>query len=415
MTATAPVTTLTTTPATSPGATTVARPPAGAGPSRLLGMDAARGVAVLGMMAVHSLYDTTPDGAPTTMYMVTAGRSAAIFAVLAGVGIAFTTGRRRVRWGGEGRSAAASLTARAAVVGALGLALGWGSAEVAANILPYYALMFLLAIPLVFLPTRALAGVATVLAAGMPVLSQWVRPGLPTPSLENPTVAQLVTDPLGLLSELALTGYYPALPWLTYLAVGIAVGRLRLTETRVAARLAAGGAALAVVATLVSRWVMGPLGGDAAVAAVTPPDLLASAPTVRDFVAVYPEGATPTTTWWWLGTDAPHSGTPLDLAQTIGSALAVLGVMLLLGRLANPLVQGVLRPLAAAGSLTLTVYTLHVVFLNSPLDTFDALPGYLVQVVVAALGALAWRRAVGRGPLESLVRVVARAAGRAAA
>jgi uncharacterized membrane protein YeiB len=55
------------------------------------------------------------------------------------------------------------------------------------------------------------------------------------------------------------------------------------------------------------------------------------------------------------------------------------------------------------------------VFLNSPLDTFDALPGYLVQVVVAALGALAWRRAVGRGPLESLVRVVARAAGRAAA
>jgi uncharacterized membrane protein YeiB len=89
--------------------------------------------------------------------------------------------------------------------------------------------------------------------------------------------------------------------------------------------------------------------------------------------------------------------------------------MLLLGRPANPLVQAVLRPLAAVGALTLTVYTLHLVFLNSPLDTFDALPGYLVQVVVAALGALAWRRAVGRGPLESLVRVVARAAGRAAA
>ncbi|MCE0761494.1 DUF1624 domain-containing protein [Pseudonocardia kujensis] len=411
MTATAPVTT----PTTTPDATTVARPPAAAGPSRLLGMDAARGVAVLGMMAVHSLYDTTPDGAPTTMYMVTAGRSAAVFAVLAGVGIAFTTGRRRVRWGGEGRSAAASLTARAGVVGAIGLALGWGSAEIAANILPYYALMFLLAIPLVFLPTRALAGVATLLAAGMPVLSQWVRAGLPAPTLENPTVAQLVTDPLGLLSELALTGYYPALPWLAYLAVGIAVGRLRLTDTRVAAWLAAGGAALAVVATVVARCVMGPLGGDAAVAAVTPPAVLATAPTVPDFVAVAPEGVTPTTTWWWLGTDAPHSGTPLDLAQTIGSALAVLGVMLLLGRSANRLVQGAVRPLAAVGSLTLTVYTLHVVFLNSPLDTFDALPGYLVQVVVAALGALAWRRAVGRGPLESLVRVVARAAARAAA
>ncbi|GAA4700588.1 heparan-alpha-glucosaminide N-acetyltransferase domain-containing protein [Pseudonocardia yuanmonensis] len=383
--------------------------------SRLLGMDAARGVAVLGMMAVHSLYDTAPDGAPTATYLVTAGRSAAVFAVLAGVGIAFTTGRRRVRWGAEGRSAATSLAARAAVVGAIGLALGWGSAEIAANILPYYALMFLLAIPLVFLPTRALVAVAALLAAGMPVLSQWVRPGLPAPSLENPTVAQLVTDPLGLLSELALTGYYPALPWLAYLAVGIAVGRLRLADTRVAVWLAAAGAALAAVATLVARWVMGPLGGHAAIAAVTPPELLASAPTVPDFVAVSPEGTTPTTTWWWLGTDAPHSGTPLDLAQTIGSALAVLGVMLLVGRLANPLVQAVLRPLAAIGALTLTVYTLHLVFLNSPLDTFDALEGYLVQVVVVALGALAWRRAVGRGPLESLVRVAARAAGRAVA
>ncbi|GAA2900561.1 heparan-alpha-glucosaminide N-acetyltransferase domain-containing protein [Pseudonocardia halophobica] len=389
--------------------------PADAAPSRLLGMDAARGVAVLGMMAVHSLYDTTPDGAPTTTYLVTAGRSAAVFAVLAGVGIAFTTGRRRVAWGPDGRSAGASLAARAAVVGAIGLALGRGSAEIAANILPYYALMFLLAIPLVFLPTRALVGVATLLAAGMPVLSQWVRPGLPAPSLENPTVTQLVTDPLGLLSELALTGYYPALPWLAYLAVGIAVGRLRLTDTRVAVWLAAGGTALAVAATLVSRWLMGPLDGEAAIAAATPPDLLATAPTVADFVAVCPEGTTPTTTWWWLATDAPHSGTPVDLAQTIGSALAVLGVMLLLGRLANPLVQAVLRPLAAVGALTLTVYTLHVVFLNSPLDTFDALPGYLVQVAVAALGALAWRRAVGRGPLESLVRVAARAAGRAAA
>ncbi|MFR9806971.1 heparan-alpha-glucosaminide N-acetyltransferase domain-containing protein [Pseudonocardia sp. RS010] len=390
-----------------------ARAPGSAG--RLLGLDAARGVAVLGMMAVHALYTVTAEGAPTTTYLVAAGRSAAIFGVLAGVGIAFTTGRRRVRLRTQGRSAAASLAARAAVVLVIGLALGWGSAEIAANILPYYGLMFLLAIPLVLLPTGALIGAATLVAAGVPLLSQWVRPGLPAPSLTNPTITQLVTDPLGLLSELALTGYYPALPWLAYLAVGIAVGRLRLSETRVAGWLAGGGTALAVVATLAARWAMGPLGGYAAIAAATPPEQLASAPTVPGFVAVLPEGVTPTTTWWWLATDAPHSSTPLDLAQTTGSALAVLGLLLLLGRLAHPLVQAVLRPLAAVGALTLSVYAVHIVFLNSPLDIFDAVPGYLVQVVVATLGALAWRRAVGRGPLESLVRVVARAARRAAA
>ena len=45
-------------------------------------------------------------------------------------------------------------------------------------------------------------------------------------------------------------------------------------------------------------------------------------------------GTTPTGTWWWLATVAPHSGTPLDLAQTIGSAMAVIGVCLLVTRIA---------------------------------------------------------------------------------
>ena len=62
---------------------------------RLVGVDATRGVALLGMMAVHALISFDEEEPPTVMYSLSAGRAAAVFAVLAGVGIAFLTGRRR--------------------------------------------------------------------------------------------------------------------------------------------------------------------------------------------------------------------------------------------------------------------------------------------------------------------------------
>lgn len=402
-------------------ATTVGAPGARAtapGGTRLRGMDAARGLAVLGMMAVHSLYDTTADGSATTMYLVTAGRSAAMFAVLAGVGIAFTTGRRRVSDAAEGRRAVSGLATRGLVVGILGLTLGYTDVSIAANILPYYAVLFLFAIPLVFLPTGTLLALGVVVATAVPFVSHLLRPGLPEPTLVNPSFTAL-GDPLGLLSELAVSGYYPAAPWLAYLCVGIAIGRLRLSSARVAAGMLGIGAGVAVAATATSAWLLGPLGGLEQIRLVTPADQLATAPTIGEFVTIYPEGVTPTTTWWWLATDAPHSGTPLDLMQTAGSALAVLGGMLLLGHVTWPsaarLVGAVTNPLAAVGALTLTVYTAHLVFLNSPLDQFGPVAGYVVQVVAAVLFAVGWRRAVGRGPLESLVRVLAQGAGGLAA
>ena len=128
------------------------------GSARLAGVDAARGVALLGMMAAHSLSADDANGNPTLSYSLTSGRSAAAFAVLAGVGIAFMTGRARVRPGRDGRAAAASLAARALAIGAIGLALGYTDTEFAEVILPYYAVLFALAIPLVFAPHRGPGG-----------------------------------------------------------------------------------------------------------------------------------------------------------------------------------------------------------------------------------------------------------------
>jgi uncharacterized membrane protein YeiB len=109
-------------------------------------------------------------------------------------------------------------------------------------------------------------------------------------------------------------------------------------------------------------------------------------------------GNVPTDTPWWLASDAPHSTTPLDMAATTGSALLVLGLALL----AAGVVPWLLAPLAAVGSMPLTLYTAHVVLLGTT-DTTDPLRYYWLQVAVALVFATIWRRFVGRGPLEAAV------------
>jgi hypothetical protein len=379
-------------------------------------VDAARGVALLGMMAVHTLVADDADGHPTLSYALAGGRSAAAFAVLAGVGIAFMTGRARVPVGRDGTAAAASLAVRALAIGAIGLALGVTDAEIAGVILPYYAVLFGLAIPLVFLPTGALAAAGAAIAVAVPVLSHLLRSGLPEAHGDNPSIGYLLEDPLGLLLELSLTGFYPALPWVAYVFAGLVIGRLRLSSARVAAGLLTGGALLAVTAAAASWVALGPLGGGDQIKASAQAGGMSPAE-VTDTLVFGAEGVTPTSTWWWLTTDAPHTSTPLDVLHTTGTAVALLGALLLFAHVTAPVpravVAAVLSPLAAAGAMTLTLYTGHILFLNSPLDDFDATTGYLLQVSAALAFAAAWSATMGRGPLERVVTTLAHRARRA--
>ena len=380
---------------------------------RLVGVDATRGIALLGMMAVHVLPATDGDGSASTAYLLASGRSAATFAVLAGVGLALATGRpagaaevaaaasRPPR-----AAAAASVAARALAIGALGLAVGYADSGVAV-ILAYYALLFVLAIPLLGLRPSALVLTAAAVALVVPVVGHLLRAVLPRAGGANPTFSSLVEDPAGLLLELGLTGYYPALAWVAYLATGLAVGRLDLRSPRVAAGLLAGGLGLAVAAPLTSAALLDRLGGRRELLAATPgldPGELDAALSTSLY------GAPPTTTWWWLTVAAPHSSTPLDLAHTTGTALALLGAVLLLARIAAP----ALRALAAAGSMTLTLYCVHVLLLASPVLPRDPEESYALQAGAALLLAVLWRRSFARGPVEALVAVLARAAARVA-
>jgi hypothetical protein len=123
------------------------------------------------------------------------------------------------------------------------------------------------------------------------------------------------------------------------------------------------------------------------------------------------QGTTPTTTWWWLSVDAPHSSTPEDLLETTGVAVAVVGASLLAANWARP----ALLPLAAAGGMTLTVYTCQVLSMASPVQPLSPVARFAAEAAGAVGFALAWRRLVGlRGPLEAAVAGLVARAGPAA-
>ncbi|GAA1832337.1 hypothetical protein GCM10009836_08040 [Pseudonocardia ailaonensis] len=359
---------------------------------RIEGIDAARGLALVGMMATHVLPLHTASG-ETVTGAVAAGRASALFALLLGVGIALGN---PVRSGRAHLAAGAGLLVRAVLTGLLGLVLVELQPP-AAVILAYYALLIVVAIPLLRLPARLLGMLAVVACGLTPVVSVLLRRGLP-PGPGDQVGLSSLADPGDALHTLLVTGYYPVLTWVTYLFAGLAVGRLDLRRERTAWWLLGGGAALAVVSWVVSAVLMAS-GGSAAVAGASGAGALA---TQR-------YGTVPPTTWWWLAAEIPHSGTPADLAHTTGCALAVLGAALLLARR----VPLVLAPLAAIGAIPLTLYTLHVASLA-------ILGGTGVVTLLWHVGwclslGLVFRSLGRRGPAEAVVSGAARAVRRAVA
>ncbi len=377
---------------------------------RLSGVDATRGLALLGMMAVHVLPLRDPDGAASAVGLIASGRSAATFAVLAGVGLALSTGGTRPLGGRSWVERAAAITVRAAAIGFVGLLLGYPDSGVAV-ILPYYALLFLFALPLLALGPRPVAAIGLGVAVLVPAVSLLARGDITTRVFNNPTFETLFEEPGDLLVTLLLTGSYPVLAWTTYICAGLAIGRLPLRSVRTAAGLLAGGSALALGASGLSALLLGPLGGLDRLAASD--SSVADAAQLEVSLEFEQGGNVPTDSWWWLVVDSPHSSTPLNLLHSVGVAAALLGVLLLVARTRPG--HRLAVPLAAAGSMTLSLYSAHVLLQGSDLMPEDDLASYGYQVVLALVFAVLWRAWVGRGPIEALITVLAGRAGRAVA
>ena len=344
------------------------------GPQRVGGVDLARGLAVIGMIAAHLLWIEDFDVADAATWIaVVDGRSSILFATLAGVSIGLVTGGTRPLPPPEMQVARGRLAVRAGMLWLIGIWLIATGVPVYV-ILPAYAILFLLALPLVTLGARTLFILAGALALVMPFV-------------------QVLLDRLvfwstswGRLVDAATGWHYPFPVWIAFVVAGLGVARAGILRTRVQLWMLGAGAALAVVG----------YGLDAATGA--------PASVVTSF-----GGA--------VWTADPHSSGLLEVIGSGGFAIAVIGLCLLVCR---TFLTWVVLPLRAVGAMPLTAYTAQLVIwaiaatiiLGNPGDLrgFRDLEPFWPIAVSLVIACTAWALLIGRGPLEWLVDRVARLA-----
>ncbi|MFC8191863.1 heparan-alpha-glucosaminide N-acetyltransferase domain-containing protein [Cellulomonas sp. NPDC057328] len=325
---------------------------------RIVGLDTARGLAVLGMVAAHVGPDDTWRTVPPGGFAQLAdGRPSALFVVLAGVGLALLSGGDRPVVGTRLVQARLRVLVRAALLVVLGAALVELGTPVVV-ILVVYGGMFAAGTLALRWPRPVVVTAAVAVALLGPVVRPWFD--------AFPVVAERPLDPLTVL----VGHYYPAIVWMSYVLTGLAVGRSDLRSPRVHAWLAGLGAGLVLLGH----------GGAAA--------LTAALGRRTD-----------------LTTAEPHSASPFEVAGNTGTALLVLAVCLAVG-VRWP---RALAPVSATGALALTAYVGHLLViaaLGTGVVWSPTTAGWLWFTGVIVVACWAWRTWVGRGPLEWVLHVV---------
>ena len=211
--------------------------------------------------------------------------------------------------------------------------------------------------------------------------------------MRDPSGGRIGTsNPRGFVASMLFWGAHPLLPWIAFGLIGMWIGRHAWQTARFQLRLAAVGAAMLAggyaLSSVMTRVSFG--GGD---------DRFA-----------------------WAWSTAPSSAffdspikfdSPLYVATTVGSSLLGIGVVLYLATaLAGSVV---VRTLASAGTVTLSIYFLHAVI---PATLFrwvyqDQQVGVGWALIIAGCGWMfavvvgaAWVRRFGPGPAERLLRAV---------
>lgn len=388
--------------------------PAHARPGRLIGLDVARGLALLGMVCVHITFEST-----AWWTTIAHGRASVLFITLAGLVVSMLHRR------GSASAQPSYLRRRGAVLVVVGLLMFfayWGGA-----ILHYYGVLFLLAPVLLRRTTRCLAAIAAGAITLGPVAIVAVEPHLgwidSLPEVST-VVARTAAD--------MTVGLYPLTVWIGFFLVGVIVGRLDLARLRTALALAGIGVALATAATLISQALpWHPASSD--VPAFSAPAEPSNPESVKGYLSLEDGSwftAAPNQDGTWskveqlsAGKDGtadaagpdwaslndltPHSDRTPWALQSLGIALAIIGLVLALPRA----VLRLLRPIATVGSMTLTAYIVHPFLVVDLWEWSGAaenperqVPMILGILAVLVVGAVAVRARWSQGPLEWLLK-----------
>ncbi len=350
------------------------------GSGRIIGLDLARAMAMLGMVIAHYVW---PDDSGTAVDLLAGamkGRAMPLFVLLGGVGVTLAVSRFP--------TPDRALLVRAGLLFALGL-LAHELSEWVAVILQWYGLLFALSPLLRRLPTTALvaaaAGVAVAGGWTFQVLGTWPRVAIAWHDLDSPVRVG---------RALLVDGSYPLLPVGSFFLLGLVIGRLDLRSARVARHLAAIGTAVG----LGSLWLV-----DAIVATQ------GINPTVFDAAKRTPNPSGYDPSRFWATQLLDHTGHSQMLAWVVsaaGTSIAVVGLCLLLA----PRAKAFVGPLVSLGRMALTFYVFQIVL--TQWVPFPSTTGHGQEMATTAaiyLGFAAfahvWLRAYPAGPLEALLRI----------
>ena len=344
--------------------------------ARLTGLDLARAWAWLGMLVVNFRValgvDKDPEAPAWLQAAVEAlsGRAAALFVVLAGMGLALAT--RKLR-GTELWNWVARRALFLAAIGGLNLMV------FPPDILHYYAVYFVLGALVLGLPRSFWPWIAGGLVLTWPLLALsfdysagWHWPTLTYEPLNSAAV---------LVRHTLFNGWHPLFPWGAFLVWGLWLQGLQLEQTRTAQRLLVGGVVAALLGFALHLAGLAYLGAQ----------------------------------WHGLLGLQPLPPSPLYVLTAGGIATALIGLALLAVRGGRSW-----QWLTPMGRMTLTLYLAHILIGMGTMEALGLLPplrqsGLWEVAGAAALFALlaggfawAWSLRFRQGPVEGLMRWLTR-------
>ena len=330
---------------------------------RLHGLDIARFLAFVGMVLVNFRAVANSDEGQDYATLIThaiEGRAAALFVVLAGVGLTLS------------HAPAGLLLRRAAflfVIGILNMLI------FDADILHYYALYFLVGIAYLNASDRGLLlGATTIMALSLfALVTLDYSQGWDWDSLEY----EIFWTFEGFLLHSLFNGWHPVLPWAAFILFGMWLGRRPLDRPGAQWHMLIWGSVVSALAAI--------------------PGMLVQSTEMHELFGVYPIPP-------W----------PFYVLAGAGSATAMIGAVLLL----TPSLQRLhlAEWLAAPGRQALTLYVAHIMLGMGVMEAMGWIDGGLAPGAVfwgslgfcalAVLYARVWTRFARRGPLEWLLHLV---------
>lgn len=377
---------------------------------RVVAIDLARFIAIVGMMAAHLLVSTGTFG---WLEPPTAGFPSTLFAVLGGFGVVFAS-RKYLR---AGRTAAAivAVSARGLVVVVIGLAMEVFPDHSIAVILVYYGVAIMVGSVLVIIPTVPLAVLVAIGSVASPLLIVLVRSGVG--AFWSPGRLDY-SSIVSFLVSVLLTGTYPVVTWSLYLGIGIIVARQILTPRSLEGQRTT---AVVVGASGAIAWASAEIATNLRIDAIAPRLATFNDMTEAEISHALRSnqyGAPFNGGWDAILLASPHSGSTADILRTAGASILLISVLVLIFSGAKGAPK-FLTPFTRVGASPLTVYVLHIAMtayslevyraLNGPANWWDAVEGSPVMAasfwwqlaIIMGLGVF-WTFTGRRGPLERL-------------